>query len=344
MLAQRYTDQRGPGRPNPFADILGMHRGPEEGRLGDYALTQQALDQIMTALMENSNAHRPAPATDEVLNKLEREVLEEGAPLLEKDCAVCKDQFALRTEDPDEQVVITLPCKHPFHSPCILPWLKQNGTCPTCRHQLVPQPGSASNPNGAPENEPGPSTGTSNPPRSTPFVNPFAQSRGDSSSFNWSTTSRDRGRTESPERNDGGGGFFGMVGNLFHSLAGGHQNSGPVPSSSDSGPGSLPGSWEPNPSSRPEFGNRTPHTRNQSNQSTAGLYHPSGPRRFQTTPSYDPQSSAYGSNHTTSSNNRDRNGAPINERTSHRRGSYDRLRRRDRDGQRRNTYDHPELD
>ena len=42
MLAQRYTDQRGPGRPNPFADILGMHRGgPEEGRLGDYALTQQ---------------------------------------------------------------------------------------------------------------------------------------------------------------------------------------------------------------------------------------------------------------------------------------------------------------
>ena len=42
MLAQRYTDQRGPGRPNPLADILGMHRGgPEEGRLGDYVLNQQ---------------------------------------------------------------------------------------------------------------------------------------------------------------------------------------------------------------------------------------------------------------------------------------------------------------
>ena len=39
MLAQRYTDQRGPGA---FADILGMHRGgPEGGRLGDYALNQQ---------------------------------------------------------------------------------------------------------------------------------------------------------------------------------------------------------------------------------------------------------------------------------------------------------------
>jgi len=39
MLAQRYTDQRGPGA---FADILGMHQGgPEGGRLGDYALNQQ---------------------------------------------------------------------------------------------------------------------------------------------------------------------------------------------------------------------------------------------------------------------------------------------------------------
>ena len=99
MLAQRYTDQRGPGAPNPFADILGMHElrgGPEGGRLGDYVLNQQgkqhiwcqvwnyeltppiALDQIMTALMENSNAHRPVPATDEILRKLKQEVLEEG--------------------------------------------------------------------------------------------------------------------------------------------------------------------------------------------------------------------------------------------------------------------------
>jgi hypothetical protein len=37
-----------------------------------------ALDQIMTALMENSNANRPAPATDEVINKLNHQVLEEG--------------------------------------------------------------------------------------------------------------------------------------------------------------------------------------------------------------------------------------------------------------------------
>lgn len=47
---------------------------------------------------------------------------------------MCKDQFSLTTEDPDEQVIVTLPCKHPFHEPCIIPWLKSSGTCPVCRY------------------------------------------------------------------------------------------------------------------------------------------------------------------------------------------------------------------
>jgi len=61
--------------------------------------------------------------------------------MLELDCAVCKDQFILGTEDPDEQIVVTLPCNHPFHMPCILPWLKSSGTCPVCRyvHVLIHQ-------------------------------------------------------------------------------------------------------------------------------------------------------------------------------------------------------------
>lgn len=37
-----------------------------------------ALDNIITQIMENSNAHRPVPATEEIIAKLSREVLMEG--------------------------------------------------------------------------------------------------------------------------------------------------------------------------------------------------------------------------------------------------------------------------
>ncbi|KAF9531929.1 hypothetical protein CPB83DRAFT_848048 [Crepidotus variabilis] len=137
----------------------------ESGRMGDYVFNQEALDQVITQIMENSNSHRPVPATEDVTENLPRDVLTEGSPMLEKDCAVCKDQFKLGTDDPDEQVVITLPCKHPFHEPCILPWLKSSGTCPVCRYALVPQPdqhGSPPHPGSSPS---GPS-GSGRPPYS----------------------------------------------------------------------------------------------------------------------------------------------------------------------------------
>ncbi|KAH8120038.1 hypothetical protein DFH11DRAFT_1755228 [Phellopilus nigrolimitatus] len=126
----------------PFMGAMGTdnERGVGQGRWGDYVFTQEALDQLMTQMMEGANSTRPVPATEEIIEKLPREVLEEGSHLLEKDCAVCKEQFNAKSEDPDEQVVVTLPCKHPFHEGCILPWLKSNGTCPVCRYALVPQP------------------------------------------------------------------------------------------------------------------------------------------------------------------------------------------------------------
>ena len=37
-----------------------------------------ALDQVITQIMEHSNAHRPVPATEEIIEKLPRELLMEG--------------------------------------------------------------------------------------------------------------------------------------------------------------------------------------------------------------------------------------------------------------------------
>ncbi|KAF9055853.1 hypothetical protein BJ165DRAFT_1429126, partial [Panaeolus papilionaceus] len=156
------------GHRDPFGGPGGVPGMPESGRMGDYVFTQEALDQIISQMMER-DSHRPVPAPEETINKLPREVLTVGSATLELDCAVCKDQFKLDTEDPDELVVVTLPCKHPFHQPCIVPWLKSSGTCPVCRFQLVSQPehpsprGSGSG-NSPPRPTSGPST-SSSPPR-----------------------------------------------------------------------------------------------------------------------------------------------------------------------------------
>ncbi|PIN24410.1 Anaphase-promoting complex (APC), subunit 11 [Handroanthus impetiginosus] len=81
------------------------------------------------------NDHRvPAPASRSSMDALPTIKISKEHTRADSTCAVCKEKFELGSQ------VRKLPCKHLYHSDCIVPWLEQRSSCPVCRHELVTQP------------------------------------------------------------------------------------------------------------------------------------------------------------------------------------------------------------
>ncbi|KAI0013083.1 hypothetical protein F4779DRAFT_475932 [Xylariaceae sp. FL0662B] len=151
----------GAGRPRDLTialnQLLGMFLNPHAVH-GDAVYSQEALDRIITNLMEaNPQSNAAAPASAETIAKLPKKKLNEEmlGPELKGECTICIDEVKLA----DEAVV--LPCKHWFHETCVVLWLKQHNTCPICRAPVdgdrAGQPAEM-----PPQNsQPGPSTASS---------------------------------------------------------------------------------------------------------------------------------------------------------------------------------------
>ncbi|TKY89700.1 hypothetical protein EX895_001485 [Sporisorium graminicola] len=138
--------------------------GGPRGQWGDYVLGQQGLDDIISQLMEQTQGSTaPPPATEDVIDKLERFTLDDKQRIEKarnQDCPTCKDEFlpspaeagdaqtGEQEKDEDEeqqQDLISMPCGHIFHVDCLVPWLRMHGTCPVCRISIAkPQEESAS--------------------------------------------------------------------------------------------------------------------------------------------------------------------------------------------------------
>ncbi|KAI0136002.1 hypothetical protein F4776DRAFT_114927 [Hypoxylon sp. NC0597] len=97
---------------------------------GDAVYSQEALDRIITNLMEaNPQSNAPPPASEETIANLPKKNLDEVmlGPELKGECTICIDDMKIGDE------VVVLPCKHWFHEQCVVLWLKQHNTCPICR-------------------------------------------------------------------------------------------------------------------------------------------------------------------------------------------------------------------
>ncbi|XP_009781861.1 probable E3 ubiquitin-protein ligase RHC1A [Nicotiana sylvestris] len=108
-------------------EALGFRR--ENG--GDYFVgpgVEEFFEEIV-----NSNQSGAPPASRSSIDALPTVKILKKDIRSDSHCPVCKEKFVLGTQ------AIKLPCKHLYHSYCIVPWLEQRSSCPVCRQELIPQ-------------------------------------------------------------------------------------------------------------------------------------------------------------------------------------------------------------
>lgn len=194
-----FTDARGnAGGLGPLGGFFAGLLNPANMQHGDAVYSQEALDRIISQLMEqNTSGNAPGPASAEAIANLPQKTIAES-DLDEQgkaDCSICMESVQIGEK------VTALPCGHWFHGECIKMWLGEHDTCPHCRSGIMPRDG--------------PSDATA--PR-TPGQAPMHESNwGEGTSTNPFTIpdSPTRERRASNSGSTGGGSLLGRMRNAF---------------------------------------------------------------------------------------------------------------------------------
>ncbi|XVE49718.1 hypothetical protein DITRI_Ditri01bG0103600 [Diplodiscus trichospermus] len=99
--------------------------------IGDY-FVGPGLEQLIQQLAENDpNRYGTPPASKSAIESLPSVKITKSHLNSEfNQCAVCMDEFEEGTQAKQ------MPCKHLYHTDCIVPWLELHNSCPVCRHEL----------------------------------------------------------------------------------------------------------------------------------------------------------------------------------------------------------------
>ena len=216
------------GGPGGFANILNMFGGPP-GQAGDAVYTQEALDRIMTQLMEqHQSGNAPGPASEAAIKSLPKRAVtakDQGSEG-KAECSICMDEVPLGEE------VTELPCHHWFHHECVKAWLSEHDTCPHCRQGIMPKDANSSQ-GGEGGTSRNPGQEPLNDMRSPEFTRPqggggmpgafpFPQ-QGDGSRGNPYSVPESPGRGGAQGRGSNGGSMFGRMREAFGGGGNGSQ-------------------------------------------------------------------------------------------------------------------------
>lgn len=132
---QSFFGRRRGGISDRLGFRFGSHHSPGSRRLVDMRdfLLGPGGDLLIQQLIEGGQVGRngSSPASKAAVEAMPTLII--SKPGLDADdfyCAVCKEVFDIGGEARE------MPCKHIYHTDCILPWLALHNSCPICRHEM----------------------------------------------------------------------------------------------------------------------------------------------------------------------------------------------------------------